>query len=429
MGSFVRSSMSPPNKISPELRPYYDESLGICRGPESLACFPHPSSQNKPDEFISISRGQLNQLASGGSHVAAPSLWRISPWVLNPIGLSLSTTACSVNTEGTGEKGGRPIRDIRPVTGETALNSQPIIGKIRQVALDISPESKGVMAWSVSDFDSPDLHGVYAAASQDSSLKTAQRIAPVVGNIPRDTSAAVLSNGESVVVFSQIQGDNAPSSLMAQRLNSNGDPFGNLIEGLPETIRTGFPQGQVVATEDGFNVVFRDGEGKLKMASYDLTGKEIDRQEIGVEPLAFQVAASEGGNWALATLDSGQVQVRTFIGSSKGEVDSKIDTLPIANSSDLSLAMQDDGSMMVVWNALSESDSVLEGAWLAPNGSQAGENQILRNLVMGSGYDNLDHVNSHSLTTDHKGNFILGYEGIVPSSPRSTVGRAGTIMP
>lgn len=402
--------MSPPNKISGVSNKYYDEQAGICREPEPLACLPdsHPSFKNIPDEFVYISPAQVNVLASVGSRLGS-STWSASPLLLMPITLPIAAAACSFDTEGTGTGGGRPIADIQAITEESELNSDPIVGRLRQVALDISPESKGVMAWSVLDFDNPEAHGVYSRVSEDSTLKLMKRIAPAVGNIPRDTSAAVLSNGESVVVYSQIQGDNAPSSLTAQRLNANGDPTGEVIEILPETIRTGFPQGQVIASEDGFIVVFRDGEGKLQMASYNLSGIEQERKELGTEPLNFQIVAGGGGDWALATLGDQQVQVRMFR-SGASEVSTDVETLPIANSSDLSLAMQDDGSVMVVWNALSGTDSVLEGAWLGPDGAQVGDNQILRNLVRGTGFDNLDHVNSHSLTTDHRGNFILAYE-------------------
>lgn len=425
--------MSPPNKISVNPTIYYDEGAGLCLSPESLASFPKEGSAPKPltKGSLHLSGARLAQLAAGGSQAAVPMLWR-NPASLTPGTLLLGITGCAADASGSGGMGDvgmegpmeiRSIADLSPVDREAALNPDPITGEIRQVALGMNRTGEGVVAWSVKDFVDPSGHGVFSAPA-------GERIAAAAGSIPRDTSVAVLPGGDSILFWSQIQGDSAPSSLLAQRLDAGGRPQGAPMIVLPEAIRTGFPRGQVLPMGEGFVAVFADGEGNTTAAVYDAEGQEQERQTIGPEAGTFQIASAGGEEWALATLEGGLIRVRKFSGAAPTGVEMTLDPNPIAEtvdgpplapdivgnvniaaSSDLSLAMQPDGSMMVAWNALSDQgESLLEGAFLNPDASPVGNNILLRNLVQGSGFDSQGHINSHSLTADGKGNFILGYE-------------------
>lgn len=393
---------------------HYDEIRGVCEMDPAPVCEAgvEIASESPPASGIRLNASHLAQLAASGSSLRVNSLWQSNPLFYSPLALPTALQGCSEDPVGPTGLTGDPIASIDPLGPEVSVNADPIMGKVRQTGIAMDADSASTVAWSVSNTSDLDEHGTYAAVAEGSGSSSSLRIAESPTSIPRDTSVARMGNGDSVVVFSRIEGDDAPSSLVAVRLDASGSPLGEEIEILPSSIRTGFPQGQVLPLSDGFLVVFRDGEGNLASARYDESGVEQGRDVLGSEPLDFQITAGTGDQWALAEISgSNEVRVRRFSGSTPAGVDHTFSTNPMPPTPRVSIAMQDDGAIMVAWNALlGENDPILQGNFLTPSGSPVGDNLIFRDLIQGGAFASEDHINSHALTTDHRGNFILAFE-------------------
>lgn len=390
---------------------FYNSYLGICQEPEVLSCEP-PQEEvvGIQDQYVSLNSSLMTQSLAATSNRQVNRIHGANP--LQSMALPFTLTACSQDAAGASGLSGLPIASISPVTDEAVVNAGPILGKVRQVAFTMNEDPNSTIVWSVSDFINPEAHGTYAVTASGSDLGSQQKVSDSPQGIPRDTSVARLANGQSVMVYSIIQGDAAPSEVVAQKLDETGNPTGPEISVLPEGVRTGFPAGQVVSLNDGFIVVYRDGEGELGLAEFDDSGVEVNRISLGEEPLAFRISRGEGNEWILAEITEGnQIKVRNFTGSESGGVETTVNANILPASPDISVAMQPDGAVMVAWNALdSGNDPLLEGAFLDGEGNQVGEILTLRNLIQGSGFDSEDHINSHHITTDHNGNFILAFE-------------------
>ncbi len=392
----------------------YDETLGVCEPEPAPICEPEagPESMRSSVQSIRLSASQLAGMAAQGSVAPVNSFWRSNPLQYSALSLPTALQGCAGDPHEANGLVGDPIDSIEVLGVETSLNADPIQGKIRQVQGSIDEASASTVVWSVSNTSDLDEHGTYAAVAAGDSLTSAQRVAVSPTSIPRDTSVARLGNGDSVVVFSRIEGDDAPSSLVALRLDASGSPLGEEIEILPSSIRTGFPQGQVVALNDGFLVVYRDGEGSLAWTRFDDSGIEQEQETLGEEPIQFQITRGAGDQWALAEITgSNEVRVRSFSGSTATGVNHTFTTNALPSSPEVSIAMQDDGAMMVVWNALLDADDpILQGNFLTSAGTPIGDNVIFRDLIQGGAFASEDHINSHAVTTDHRGNFILAFE-------------------
>lgn len=409
--------MSPPKKIPSPPGGFYDQEAKVCRMPATPVCSAlNEESVSRPsqDTFQNISRQRLARHAFKTlTQVETPGLFKFNPLSMSIFRGLMGVPACNSSTQRT-DGVADPISRIEAITGETTLNKEPIAGKVRQVALSYN-ESHSVTAWSLEDFLNPDRHGTFAVSGEGGGLGK-EILVNTTGSIHNNTSVAVLDNGEAVVSFSRVEGPEVPSSLIAQRLDLEGNPIASELEILSPEIRTTFPEAQLLAIDGGFLAVYRDGNGKLMAATYDETGSEGAVEVLSeTKPQRFQIARGVGDHWALAEIVSGtDIRVRTFQGVTPAGIDQDIFAGAMPSTLGVSIGMQEDGSLMVAWNALQDgSKPVLQGAFLDASGKLLGEPALLRNLVIGVGNSNGTedfNYNSHGIASDHHGNFIFAFE-------------------
>jgi hypothetical protein len=224
------------------------------------------------------------------------------------------------------------------------------------------------------------------------------------------TTATVLSNGDTVVVYARVSGDE-PTTLVAQRISRTGTAVGEEIEILPSSVRTQAPLGQVIALQDGFLVVSReqvDSNGQIQtrmgVRRYDANGTlQSSEEDIGASgSSSFAIAASAEDLWALAEISgSNQIRVRTFRGTTVTGNAATISGATIPNDPDIALAMQQDGRMMVAWNAVESSDQRIDGAYLGANANVEDGPFVLRRSTL---------AHTLALASDHRGNYGFAWE-------------------
>jgi len=417
------SLMNPPQKISTTPSLYYDEVEGICRLPEESVCrdkfaSKYPAFLRSPpkDSFRRYSPQRLAYDAFGSSYPTSPSKAWGSSLLLGPASLVFSLTGCGEDPAVIGLSG-RPIAFVEPKSEEVTLNDQPIEGKLRQSALSTREGNQSIVAWSVIDEADPSQHGTFTFARSGETGGTQEQVATSTQQ-QSNTSVVSLRNGQSVVIFSRFTGEEGGdvSSLVAQLVDAGGKPLGNEISILPEvtfssSARTEVPSGQVVPMTDGFLVVYNDGAGNLTAARYGFDGISKGETRLSDPPVRYKISHGSGDRWALAeAVGSNQIRVRTFNGVSGAGVDQILNTSTFSSTSNISMAMQPDGVLMLGWNAVrSDIGPIVEGAFLDSSGNQVGSNRVLRNLGVAQPTTE-EHFNSHGLASDGQGNFVFVFE-------------------
>lgn len=388
-----------------------DSQEAMCRPVEESVC---RGGEASVDQYVPPSHQRLYYSGTSG-YQSVPTTWLhrggelLMAAALGPAGLA---TSCSGPEEGTPIVGD-PIAFVEPVGGEQFLNTNPIEGVIRQPVLSYNNGSRWAAAWSVRDEFSPEEHGSFVVTGLGESSGAPVQVSEDT-SLHRGTSVTALDNGEAVVSYFLLRGDDVPSSVRAQRVDSAGSPLGSEIEILESRIRTQDPQVRLVTQPEGFLAVFLD-VGELGVIRFNASGNEVERQTLSRDATGFGIARGRGDEWALAEIiGSNQIRVHRFQGLGLMGSPRTITTTTLSANPRVSVALQEDGSMMLAWNAFSSSGTptgnFIEGAFLDPTATQIGSNRILRDVTEGSGRLHEGDFNSHSLTTDHRGNFVLAFE-------------------
>jgi len=388
----------------------YDEEAGVCRLPETLVCqapadsISEDSVSDKGSSSYSLSR--LAYEAFGRPNTAPrSSIWDTNPLKMSGWSLLAGLPGCSGDPEEAPVLGD-PIAFVESLGGETTLNSQPILGNIDGIGLSGDGSNSSVV-WSAFDGTHPENTGTFAFLRSGSTGGSQATVSSDASSKHLDTSGAVLSNGQTAVIYSKTTGDEDPSSLVVQRVNASGAPEGPEIQILAPSLRTSIPSGQILALDNGFVVVYRDGEGQLAAKTYDLTGHEVaSNPSLGAEPRSYSLARGDGDHWVLAEINPpNQIHVRSFEGINSGGVDTNIHTSAFPSDPDISVAMQETGNIMVAWNAQSGSgtslDERIEGATLGASGSITEGPFTIRSSQL---------AHTLALASDHRGNFVFAWE-------------------
>ncbi len=408
--------MSPPNKIyHPEF--LYDDANGVCRMPEEpLVCeaaVESASLASSQFDYSLVSRSRIFHEAFG-----APAV-RQRPrtiWESNPLGLSGWSLVGGIpgcgGDDTTTNAPGDPIAFVEPLGGETTLNSTPITGNLDGLGFSTGSGQVSAAAWSAFDGDTPSNTGTFAFLRSGSSGGSQHTVSSDMSSRHLGTAAAVLNNGETVVVYTRSVGLEDPTSIVAQRISSSGTPLGSEITVFPNEIWPTLPTAQVIALESGFMVVYRrpvqqsggKWETQLAAAMYDLSGSLVsENNNLGPAPDQYAITHGAGNHWGLAeVLSPSRVRVRTFDALSSG-MERTINVAGFSSAPNIALAMQEDNSMMLAWNAQegsSTSSRRIDGALISSSGNVDGPFLIRQSTL----------ANSIALTTDHRFNYIFAWE-------------------
>ncbi|MFO1463843.1 MAG: hypothetical protein U1F66_08685 [bacterium] len=392
--------MSPPNKIS-ALEYVYDEAAGLCRPaePADLVCEASPVQPQIDDAFLAtVSRSQLLRDAFGPPAQPRPNpVFRDSPFAYTPLALFTGLQGCSSPTEP--PPVGDPVQSASPLGPELTMNSQPLAGNLDGVQLTGSGSGTAV-AWSVFDSTTPANTGTFAFLRSGSSGGSQSTVSNEATARHLTTSAAMLDNGDSIVVYTRTDGDPGTARIVARRISSSGTPVGSEMTLVGAADRSSVPDAQVVSTGNGFVAVYRDGNGQLVATSFNADGTQTGTRNLGAAPASrnrYAVARGEGNTWVLAEIASGnQVHVRSFAGTNPGAIDDTISTSGFSSTVNLSVAMNEEGAVMAAWN--SEGGGISAAVLNGP-GSEAPFRVTSSSLA-----------NTMSLANDHRGNFFFAWE-------------------
>ncbi|MCC7345403.1 MAG: hypothetical protein IT573_10730 [Deltaproteobacteria bacterium] len=391
--------MSPPNKIF--LPGVYDEVEGVCRliPEEAQVCTADPEPAALGGEVSSlatVSRSQLLNDAFGASRRVNP-LWSESPYQYSLLAIPSLLTGCGAPSEP--PPPGDPISSASPLGPESAMNAAPLAGNLDGVDLT-GAGARNAVAWSVFDSTTPANTGTFAFLRNGGTGGSVSTVSNEATARHLTTSAAMLDNGETVVVYTRTDGDPGTARIVARRLSASGSPIGGDITLVGAADRANVPDAQVVSTGDGFVAVYRDGNGQLVATSFNADGTQAGSLNLGSEPTSrshYAVARGEGDTWVLAEISgSNQVHVRSFHGVTPGDVDENIGTSGFSSTASLSVAMNEEGSIMTAWNA---QGGGIFGAVLGGPSDQSPFR------ITSSGL-----ANTMSIANDHRGNFLFAWE-------------------
>ncbi len=403
--------MSVPNRVSPPPGVIYDDVEGVCRAEPLLAeepvCEAPPVEILPVDRYAHISRSQLIADALGNSRQSVQRNWG-SPLVYSPWSLLSGPVACGSSPEPV--EPGDPVRSATPQGAALVMNAQPLRGNLNGYDLSGGAEANAV-GWSVFNATTPAETGTFAFVRNGAAAGTLVTASNETSALHLSTTSATMEDGSSIVAYTKATGEDEPSSIVARRISASGAVEGDDITILASGIRTTLPDAQLVATASGFVAVYRDGDGRLMAAAFNNSGvAQGSPQDLGPAPTRYAVNRDEDGHWVLAEIISdNQIRLRTFDGVRSAGVDETVTTGGFSASPNLSVAIQEGGTMMVAWNKPCESGCSADpdrgggimGAVFNGEGGSSGAPFEIRST---------GNANTMSLASDHRGNFVFAWE-------------------
>lgn len=393
--------MSPPNKISPTLPGIYDDEAGVCRliPEEELVCREGesiPETNLHENTVAMVSHSQLLRDAFGTSP-RANTLWSDSPLQYSLLAIPSLLTGCSGPNEA--PPVGDPISSASPLGPEVTMNSAPISGNLDGVQLT-GADARTAVAWSVFDAATPANTGTFAYLRGGSGSGSVSVVSNDATTRHLTTSAAMLDNGDTVVVYTRTDGEPGTARLVARRLSPSGSPLGDEITLVGAADRADIPDARVVSTGNGFVAVYRDGNGQLVATSFSSDGSQTGTRNLGAEPASrnhYAVSRGEGATWVLAEISSSnQVHLRSFNGTTPGSLDQSVSTSGFSSTASLSVSTNEEGAIMAAWNS---QGGGISGVVLGGSGSESPFR------ITSSGL-----ANTMSIANDHRGNFLFAWE-------------------
>ncbi len=421
----LRNNPTPPSGL------VYDWDQGVCYSNSEIPTESKKLAANA-DRYEPVSPLRQALDVFGDESTRPMRLWDnnliLKSFAVVPVGaaaVSLSpvfATACSFDSSGTGEVA-KSISSITSLSSEKVMNEFPITGTLSGVGIAGNETTEGfdvltAVAWSTENFLDPARHGTFLNLRDGADDFAQDQVDSDPNFLNQGTSVAVMKNGETVVSYFRFQGDDVESTVVARRLARAGDQVGADIEILGPKIRTEAPELKLIATEEGFIAVYKEqnSDGTHKLVASEFNGDGVLQESKTISNLGgpFQIARGMDGEWVLAQIvGASKIRVRTFLGMNEGQVDTEISTDTLPAEPRVSVAMQENGSIMAVWNGTESSggasDPILQGAFLEPSGKIKRGPFLVRRLgeAVQSGEV---HFNSHSVAADQEGNFIVVFE-------------------
>lgn len=392
--------MTAPKLVSAPLSGVYDEVEGVCRLEPILAEAPVCMAPEAPevasvDRYESVSRSQILAEAFGASRPVARN-WG-SPLAYSAWSLLSGPVACSGPTEPV--EPGDPLRSASPQGGPITMNPQPLRGNLNEYDLS-GGGSHTAVAWSVFNSTTPAETGTFAFVRDGAAAGSVVTASNDASALHLFTTSATLDDGSTIVAYTKATGEDEPSSIVARSISPTGTVGSTEITILASGVRGTLPDAQLVSTGTGFIAVYRDGDGHLKAAAFNASGvAQGAPQDLGTAPSKFAVNRDESGNWILAEIVSDtEIRVRNFAGLRNDGIDRRISTGGFPSSPNLSVAMQEGGTVMVAWN---KAGGGIMGAVLNGEGDTSGAPFEVRSSGL---------ANTMSLASDHRGNFVFAWE-------------------
>lgn len=392
--------MSVPNRVTAPLGGVYDDVEGVCRleplfTPAPVCEAPLASQGESSDSYADVSRSQILDDAFGSSRPIARN-WG-SPVAYSAWSLLSGPVACSGPTEPV--EPGDPVRSASPQGGAITMNAQPILGNLNEYDLS-GGGSHTAVVWSVFNPTTPAETGTFAFIRDGAASGSLVPASNETSALHKFTTSATMDDGSTIVAYTKATGEDEPSSIVGRRISPTGTVDASEIPILSGAIRTTLPDAQLVATATGFVAVYRDGDGRLMAADFNASGvAQGSPQDLGAAPSRYAVNRDEDGNWILAEIISdNEIRIRNFSGLRNDGIDRTITTSGFPSSPNLSVAVQEGGTVMVAWN---KDGGGIMGAVLNGEGATSGAPFEIRSSGL---------ANTMSLTSDHRGNFVFAWE-------------------
>lgn len=300
------------------------------------------------------------------------------------------------------------IIGLEPSEDEIAV-SPPITDKPRGVSFAETGAGTLVGGWSVVA-DDPMAQGSYGVYIDGLDSFPFQEKMESPDIIVRETQVAALDDDTSVILVRRVSDPDQPGQLVFQRFSEEGNKLGLEVE-VTQTKGVG---AKIVPLSEGFVVLYlSDTDGRLKMKGYDFAG-ELSLAErdldLTLPPDAMAIARGEDGLWVLAARQGENIEVRSFMDTEPNAIDARVGSAAITADAKISVGMAPDGSVVAIWNALENNTPFLQGLFLSPDGERYNDTFDIEELIRPQNSEGNNFINSHAVTTDERGNFILAFE-------------------